>query len=108
MFALCTLQILIKKQCVYLGDYTAVRWSRSDKDDLQQIACVQRYLNYKLVKNDESTKNICLICCNLVKKNFPLYNTQYIDELPLILIFALVPWIVINKSYCLHHDGQVT
>jgi hypothetical protein len=49
------------------------------------------------LKNDESTKNICLICRNLVKKDFPLYNTQYIDELPLILIFALVPWIDINK-----------
>jgi hypothetical protein len=34
------------KQCVYLGDYTAAGWSRSDKDDLQQIACVQGYLNY--------------------------------------------------------------
>jgi hypothetical protein len=87
----------IKKQCVYLGDYTTIGWSRSDKDDLQQIACVQRYLNYKLVKNDESTKNICPICRNLVKKDLPLYNTQYIDELPSILIFALAPWIDINK-----------
>jgi hypothetical protein len=81
----------IKKQCVYLGDCTVIEWSRSDKDDLQQIACVQRYLNYKLVKNDESTKNISPICRNVAKKDFPLYNTQYIDELPLILMFALAP-----------------
>ena len=66
------------------------------QDDLQQTASVQRYLNYKLIKNNEIT-NICLICCNLIKKDFPLYNTQYIDKLPLILIFALASWIDINK-----------
>ena len=69
----------------------------SDKDDLQQTASVQRYLNYKLIKNNEITKNICLICHDLIKKDFPLYNTQYIDEIPSILIFALASWIDINK-----------
>ena len=87
----------INKQCVYFRDYTIIGWSSSDKDDLQKTASVQRYLNYKLIKNDEITKNICLICCNLIKKDFTLYNTQYIDKLLLILIFALVSWIDINK-----------
>ena len=40
---------------------------------------------------------ICLICCDLRKKDFPLYNTQYIDELLSILIFALAFWTDISK-----------
>ena len=87
----------INKQCVYLRDCTVIGWSLSDKDDLQQTASVQRYLNYKLIKNNEITRNICLICHNLIKKDFPLYNTQYIDKLLSISIFALVSWIDINK-----------
>ena len=87
----------MNKQCVYLREYTIIGWSSSDKDNLQQTASVQRYLNYKLIKNSEITRNICLICHDLIKKDFPLYNTQYIDKLPLILIFALAPWIDINK-----------
>ena len=64
----------INKQCVYLINYTIIGWSSSDKDDLQQTASVQRYLNYKLI--NEITGNICLICHNLIRKDFPLYNTQ--------------------------------
>ena len=58
MFTLCTLQYSINKQCVYLRDYTIVGWSSSDKDDLQQTVSVQRYLNYKLIKNNEITQNM--------------------------------------------------
>jgi hypothetical protein len=42
----------------------------------------------------------------LVKKDFPLYNTQYIDELPSILIFALAPWIDIDKYLEFDNDRK--
>ena len=46
----------INKQCVYLRDYTIIGWSSSDKDDLQQTASVQRYLNYKLIRTMRSLR----------------------------------------------------
>ena len=89
-------QSSIEKQCVYLGDYTSVGWSSSDRDELQ-TASIQRYLNFKLIKKDERTKIFCLECHNSIGKYFSLCETQYLDELPSVLIFALAPWIDINK-----------
>ena len=92
----CTFSV--KKKSLYLRDYTAVGWSSLDKEILQQTASVQRYLNYKTIKFKEITDSICLRCRESRKKDSLLYNTQHIDELPTILIFALAPWIEINKS----------
>ena len=75
----------------YLQDYTAVGWSSKDRENLQQIASVQRYLDYKINKIGEKTNKICPKC------RFSLYKTQYINELLSLLIFALAPWIDINK-----------
>ena len=35
---------------------------------------------------------------HVVKKDFPLYKTQYITELPTVLILALAPWIDVNQG----------
>ena len=87
----------IQKQDLYLRDYTAVGWSSSDRNELQQRASIQTYLNYKIIKKNERTNIICLNCRNSIKKDFLLYNTQYLEELPSILIFVLASWIDINK-----------
>jgi hypothetical protein len=87
----------VNRQLSYLGDYTAVGWSSKDCERLQHQASIQRYLNYKLIKNDEKTAKICPECRKKHKKNLSLYNTQTINVLPSILIFALAPWIDINK-----------
>jgi len=80
----------------YFQDYTAVGWSSDDRASLLQIASIQSYLNYKIKIKNKRTNNCCPKCDNL------LYNTQYIDDLPSVLIFSLAPWIDINK--CLSFD----
>jgi hypothetical protein len=85
------------RRSVYLGDYSAVGWSSSDMDKLQGTACIQTYLNYKLIKNNEITMNICSECYSSIKKSVLLHETRYIDELPSLLIFAIAPCIDINK-----------
>lgn len=86
---------------LYLNDYTAVGWSSSDKEALQNKASIQSYLNYKISKKKEKTKKACLKCRDS-NKQISLYITRYINELPTILIFALAPWIDINR--CLEFD----
>ena len=86
-----------KNQCSYLSDYTAVGWSSPDRESLQNAASVQVYLDYKIIKKDEITDKTCLKCRHFTKKDFPLYNTQHIDKLPTVLMFALAPWIDINQ-----------
>jgi hypothetical protein len=88
----------IYKQRSYLKDYTAVGWCSSDKEKLQNKASIQRYLNYKIIRNQKKTNNICLKCYESNGKEYPLYDTQYINELPSVLIFALAPWIDINQN----------
>jgi len=83
----------IEKQLTYLQDYTAVGWSSSDKENLQHSASIQSYLDYKVIKRNDRSDIICPEC-----RNRPFYSTQYIDELPTILIFVFAPWIVINKN----------
>lgn len=82
---------------LYLNDYTAIGWSSSEKKAFQSKASIQSYLNYKISKKKDETKKACPECCKS-GKNFPLYITQCIDELPGILIFALASWIDINRS----------
>ena len=79
-----------------LQDYTAVGWSSAD-ENLLQTASVQRYLDYKIIKKDKRTDHLCPKCLEFKNKEFSLYNTQYIDELPTVLIFALAPWIDISQ-----------
>jgi hypothetical protein len=64
---------------------------------LQGAASIQEYLNYKIIIKDKVTNKSCLKCRNDVNKDFSLYNTRYINELPTVLIFALAPWIDINQ-----------
>ena len=93
----------IDRPFTYLQDYTAVGWSSKDRDDLQQIASIQRYLDYKINKQSERTGKFCPNC-RKNKKEVSLYNSQYINELLSVLIFALAPWIDINK--CLRFDAS--
>jgi hypothetical protein len=86
----------------YLSDYTAVGWCSSDRDKLQGAASIQEYLNYKIIRRDKITNKSCLRCRNDINKEFPLYNTRYINELPTVLIFALAPWIDINQRLQFH------
>ncbi|KAF8802855.1 hypothetical protein BYT27DRAFT_7226214 [Phlegmacium glaucopus] len=78
--------------------YTTVGWCSSDYENLQHKATIQQYINFKVNKKNKKTHKNCPKCFRFTKKNFPLYNTQYINKLPPILIFALVPWIDINNS----------
>ena len=64
-----------------------------DRVVLHQNATIQEYLNYKIVRNDNRTSKFCPNCRKHDNKDFPLYNTQFIDELPSVLIFALASWI---------------
>jgi hypothetical protein len=85
----------------YLNDYTVVGWCSSDEIELQHKASIQEYLNFKIVKKDEKTKKSCPECRKSKNKS-PLYTTQTINKIPPILIFALAPWIDINR--CLEFD----
>ena len=81
----------------YFQDYTPIGWSSNDYAGLLQTASIQSYLNYKVFKKGERSNKFCPKCyCSL------LYNTQYIEALPSILIFSLAPWIEINE--CLIFD----
>ena len=91
----------------YLGDYTYVGWSSSDKNKFQNTASIQEYLNYKIIKKDKVTDMFCLRCRNDLNKNFLLYNTRYISELSTILIFAIAPWININQCLQFHVSNSV-
>ena len=75
----------------YLNDYTAVGWSSLDKNALQNKASIQSYLNFKISKEKEMSRKTCPECFKF-NKNSPLYVTQYINDLPTILIFALASW----------------
>ena len=92
------------EQFTYLQDYTMVGWSSMDREILQNTACIQKYLNYKIIKNNEITVKLCPRCrkYNNNNLNISLYNTRYIYELPSVLIFALAPWIDVNR--CLSFD----
>jgi hypothetical protein len=81
---------------LYLNDYTAVGWSSSDKAALQNKALIQSYLKFKISKKLEKSSKTCPEC-QKSNQNFPLYTTQYSNALPTILIFALAPWIDINR-----------
>ena len=85
------------RQLSYLGDYTAVGWSSKDCEKMEQQASIQTYLNYKIIKNGEKSAKFCPKCRKNHKIFLSLYNTQKIDALPSIMIFALAPWIDINK-----------
>ena len=100
-------KITIEGRCSYLSDYTAVGWSSSERAILHDAASIQIYLDYKVIKKDEVTNRICLECRNVVKKDFPLYKTQYITELPTVLIFALAPWIDINQNLRFHVSNSI-
>ena len=91
----------INKQFTYLQGYTAVGWSSADQISLQ-TASVQRFLNYKIFKINERTNYFCPNCRKFKNKELSLYNTQYVNELPAVLIFALAPWIDISQ--CLTFD----
>jgi len=78
-----------EKQLRYFQNYTSIGWS-SDDHRILQTASIQSYLNYKIKRKDEITKKLCPSCAK------SLYNTQYIKELPSILIFSLASWIDIN------------
>lgn len=80
----------------YLNDYTAVGWSSSDKEVLQNKASIQSYVDFKILREKEKTKRSCPECYKS-HENSPLYTTQYINELPTILIFAIAFWIDINR-----------
>jgi hypothetical protein len=86
----CTFSTNAHLRC--FQDYTTVGWGSEDREKLSQSASIQSYLNYKLIKKNERTHKFCPKCHNL------LYNTQYINELPSVLIFSLAPWIDINKG----------
>ena len=88
----------INKQYSYFQDYTTVGWCSSDYEKLKHTASIQQYLNFKINKNNHKSNKICPNCRKSKKKDVPLYLTQYINELPAILIFALAPWIDINKT----------
>ena len=51
---------------------------------------------------NKRTNKICPKCRKSSKKDSSLLSSQYINKLPSILIFALAPWIDINK--CLKFD----
>jgi hypothetical protein len=97
----------INKEFQYLQDYTAVGWSSSDSEKLQHTASVQDYLNFKIVKNNERTNKTCPQCRRLKKKDYSLYVTQFIHELPTILIFTLAPWIDISKCLKFKVSGSL-
>jgi hypothetical protein len=78
-----------EKQLRFFQDYTLVGWSSVDHRILQ-TASIQSYLNYKMKGKDVITNKLCPSCAK------SLYDTQYIKELPSILIFSLASWININ------------
>ena len=90
----------------YLSDYTAVGWNSSERDILQNVASIQEFLDYKIIKKDEITNETCQKCRHFLRKDFPLYNTQCINELPTVLIFSVASWIDINQH--LHFDVSNT
>jgi hypothetical protein len=100
-------ELTIESPHSYFCDYTAVGWSSSDRDKLQGSASVQKYLNYKTIIKNKLTNKTCLRCRNDVGKDFPLYNTRYINELPTVLIFAIAPWIEINQRLHFHVSNTV-
>ena len=91
----------INKQVTYLQGYITVGWSSIDKIALQ-TASVQQFLNYKIFKINEKTDYLCPKCHKFKNDEILLYNTQYINELPAVFIFALAPWIDISQ--CLTFD----
>ena len=78
------------KLFTYFQGYTAVGWSERDCEELK-TATIQAYLNYKILKIYVRTNKLCPKC------HHSLYDTQSIDELPSVLIFAIAPWIDINQ-----------
>jgi hypothetical protein len=87
----------VEKKTPYFSDYTVVGHSSSDREILKNTASIQVYLDYKIIKNNEKSIKTCLKCRNSTKKDFHLYDTQDIEELPTVLMFALAPWIDINQ-----------
>jgi hypothetical protein len=96
----------VYKQYSYFQDYTSVGWSSSEYEELQHRASIQQYLNFKIIKMNEKTNKKCPDCFRSRKKDFPLYTTQYINKLPAILIFALAPWIDINRTLMFNISGS--
>ena len=95
----------VLKPYSYLQAYTAVGWCSSDYEKLQHKATIQQYLNYKIIKKLEQTNKTCPSCFRSEKKKISLHTTQYINELPAILIFALAPWIDLNISLTFNVSG---
>ena len=58
-----------------------------------------QYNNFKINKK---TDYFCPKCRKFKNNEILLYNTQYINELPAVFIFALAPWIDISQ--CLTFD----
>ena len=75
-------------------------------DGVHQIgkSCSKQHLykNIQIIRKNKRTNKICPKCHKSRKKDSSLLSSQYINKLPSILIFALSPWIDINK--CLKFD----
>ena len=97
----------VEKGHPYLSDYTTVGWCSSDRMSLQDSASIQTYLDYKIIKKNEKTNKICLKCRNDIQKDFPMYNTLYIKDLPTVLIFAIATWIDINQCIQFHVSNSI-
>ena len=59
-----------------------VGWSSMDRENLQNTACIHKYLNYKIIKNNEITVKLCPRCHKYNHKNIILHNTRHIYDLP--------------------------
>ena len=91
--------------CFY--NYTYVGWTNSEKDYFQGKASIQEILNYKINEKDAVGNKSCLRCHGNLNKEFPLYETRYVDELPAVLVFGKAPWVDINQHIQFHVSNSV-
>jgi len=91
-------QFTVLKPYSYLQNYTTVGWSSSDYEKLHHSASIQQYLNFKIFKYNDKTDKFCPNCFRSIKKNIPLYTTQFLNKLPAILVFSVAPWIDIDDT----------